>query len=312
MSQSRKRPPRSRYPAYLVVIAAVLLAAVGGLRTRWTTLDDPPIAPAIPIGSTSVFYIDVGQGDCELIRTPGGKTILIDAGTNATGDELVAYLQGMGVQKIDKVIATHPHEDHIGGMDEVVNAFPIEDIYLPRVAERQTPTTKTYERLLTSISGNGLQITQGKGGMTVLEEEGVKLEFLAPNSDSYSELNSYSIVAKLTCGEKSFLFTGDAEVDSEEEMVDLGYPLQSDVLKCGHHGSSTSTSDAFLQAVQPTYAVISCGLDNDYGHPHRETMQKLNRAGVAIYRTDEMGTILAECDGTEIRFQTGLKSLVKD
>lgn len=311
MSKTR-RSPRSRYPAYLVIIAAILMAAVGGLRARWNTLDDAQGIPDIPEGSTSVFYVDVGQGDCELIRTPGGETILIDAGTNATGDELVAYIQSMGIQKIDKLIATHPHEDHIGGMDEVVNAFTIGDVYLPKVADSQTPTTKTYERLLTAISDKGLQITQGQGGMTVLEEEGVKLEFLAPNSDLYSGLNSYSIVAKLTCGEKSFLFTGDAEEDSEEEMVALGYDLQSDVLKCGHHGSSTSTCDAFLQAVQPKYAVISCGLDNDYGHPHRETMQKLNRAGTTIYRTDEMGTILAECDGTEIRFQTGLKSLVKD
>ena len=119
---------------------------------------------------------------------------------------------------------------------------------------------------------------------------------LAPNADSYADLNSYSIVAKLTCGQKSFLFTGDAEADSEEEMLHAGYDLRSDVLKCGHHGSSTSTSAAFLQAVQPTYAVISCGVDNDYGHPHRETLDKLNDAGVQIYRTDEQDTILAVCD----------------
>lgn len=224
---------------------------------------------------------------------------------------MVQYLEQLGVEQIDTLIATHPHEDHIGGMDEVVNAFPIGDVYLPKVADSQTPTTRTYERLLEAIADKGLSITPGRGGMTILDDDGIKLEFLAPNADSYADLNSYSIVAKLTCGQKSFLFTGDAEADSEEEMLHAGYDLRSDVLKCGHHGSSTSTSAAFLQAVQPTYAVISCGVDNDYGHPHRETLDKLNDAGVQIYRTDEQDTILAVCDGTDVTFQTGLGSLVK-
>ena len=309
-----KRPSRTarRVSSWLVVAAILIIASVSGIRLHWNDiLSNATGTVAIPEGSTSVYFIDVGQGDCELIRTPDGQNILIDAGTNATGDKLVQYLEQLGVEQIDTLIATHPHEDHIGGMDEVVNAFPIGDVYLPKVADSQTPTTRTYERLLEAIADKGLSITPGRGGMTILDDDGIKLEFLAPNADSYADLNSYSIVAKLTCGQKSFLFTRDAEADSEEERLHAGYDLRSDVLKCGHHGSSTSTSAAFLQAVQPTYAVISCGVDNDYGHPHRETLDKLNDAGVQIYRTDEQDTILAVCDGTDVTFQTGLGSLVK-
>ncbi len=250
-----KRPSRTvrRVSSWLVVAAILIIASVSGIRLHWNDiLSNATDAAVIPEGSTSVYFIDVGQGDCELIRTPDGQNILIDAGTNATGDKLVQYLEQLGVEQIDTLIATHPHEDHIGGMDEVVNAFPIGDVYLPKVADSQTPTTRTYERLLEAIADKGLSITPGCGGMTILDDDGIKLEFLAPNADSYADLNSYSIVAKLTCGQKSFLFTGDAEADSEEEMLHAGYDLRSDVLKCGHHGSSTSTSAAFLQAVQPT------------------------------------------------------------
>ena len=310
----RRRPSRTtrRVSSWLVVAAILIFASISGIRLHLNdSISDVVDTGVIPDGATSIYYIDVGQGDCELIRTPDDQTILIDAGTNATGDALVHYLEKLGVTQIDTLIATHPHEDHIGGMDEVIHAFPIGEIYLPKIADSQTPTTRTYERLLEAIDDRGLSITPGHGGMTILDENGIKLEFLAPNSDSYAELNSYSIVAKLTCGQKSFLFTGDAESDSDDEMLDAGYSLRSYVLKCGHLGSSTSTSSAFLQAVQPTYAVISCGVDNDYGHPHRETLDKLKKANVEIYRTDEQDTILAVCDGTNITFETGLGSLVK-
>ena len=310
MKKTRNYTAR-RVSSWLVVAVILIIAAVSGIRLHFDELEDALSAAPTPEGAASVYFIDVGQGDCELIRTPDGQNILIDAGANATGNELVAYLKKLGVDRIDALIATHPHEDHIGGMDEVVDAFPIGDVYLPKIADSQTPTTRTYERLLNAISDKGLQITPGRGGMTVLDEDGVKLEFLAPNADKYPELNSYSIVAKLTYGARSFLFTGDAESDSETEMVDMGYDLRSDVLKCGHHGSSTSTSAAFLQAARPSYAILSCGVDNDYGHPHRETLEKLNNGNIKIYRTDQDDTILAVCDGKDITFETGLGSLVK-
>ncbi|NLG92405.1 MAG: hypothetical protein GX485_02390 [Clostridiales bacterium] len=145
--------------------------------------------------------------------------------------------------------------------------------------------------------------------MTALDADGEKLEFLAPNSKQYSDLNNYSIVALLTCGEKRFLFMGDAQADSEKEILKKAANPKCDVLKCGHHGSSTSTSTAFLKAAVPQSAVISCGVNNDYGHPSKKIITRLQKAGVTIYRTDRQKTILARCDGKTIQFETGLASV---
>lgn len=267
-------------------------------------------APSAP-GDTLVYFLDVGQGDCELIRLKTGENILIDAGTPDTAQKLVSVLKQLGVEKIDLLVATHPHADHIGGMTRVVESFPIGKVYMPKVADSQIPTTATYENLLKEIESKNLKITAAKGGMTVLENGDEKLETLAPNSSKYDDLNNYSIVLKLTCGEKSVLFAGDAQTDSEKEMAAKGYDLKSDVLKCGHHGSSTSTCAAFLKAVSPSAAVISCGVDNDYGHPNKTVLSRLEKAGVTVYRTDQQGTILARCDGKDIKFSTGEPSVVK-
>ena len=307
---ARCRKSKLTFPALVMVllvgIAGYFVNSQGGFDDFFSSMETP--AQAAPQGTVDgaaqVYFLDVGQGDSELIQLPDGKTVLIDAGTRATAEELSAQLGAMGVEKIDYLIATHPHEDHIGGMAQIVTDFEIGKIYAPKVADSQTPTTKVYENFLTAVSEKGLKITAAKGGDVIFDENGAKLEVFAPNSDRYSDLNSYSIVAKFTYGETSFLFTGDAEADSEQEMVDMGYALKSDVLKCGHHGSETSTSAAFLSAVAPEAAVISCGAGNDYGHPHEKTLTALEDAGVTIYRTDEQGTILAESDGQEVTFQT--------
>lgn len=262
-------------------------------------------------GSASVYFLDVGQGDSELIRLPDGTNILIDAGTTETREELSEYLKNMGITKLDILIATHPHEDHIGGMTQVVKDFDIGTLYLPKIAENQTPTTRTYENLLDAAEAKNYKLTQGKAGMTVLDNKNEKLEFVAPNAENYKDLNDYSIVTKFTYGKTSFLFTGDAEAPSEKEILKADYNVKADVLKVGHHGSSSSTSAAFLKAVAPQYAIISCGKDNDYGHPHKEVMNRLQKANVQTYRTDEQGTVLATTDGSKISFQTNQPSLVK-
>jgi len=258
-----------------------------------------------------VYFLDVGQGDSELIRLPNGTNILIDAGTTDGATELVRYLKNLGVTKIDCLIATHPHEDHIGGMTAVINTFEIGNIYLPKVAGSQTPTTKCYETMLDAISKKGLKMTQGKGGMTVIDDGKTKLAFLAPNSSKYSDLNGYSIVAKFTFGDNRILFTGDADSDSEKEMIQKGYDLRCDILKCGHHGSSTASSAAFLKAVNPQYAIISCGVNNDYGHPHKAVLDRLNKMKITVYRTDQQDTILARCTGSSITVTPNEKSVMK-
>lgn len=256
-----------------------------------------------------IYYLDVGQGDCELICLPTGETILIDAGLKSGGDRLTAYLKEVGVDKIDILIATHPHADHIGGMEKVIQNFEIGEIYMPKVADDQVPTTATYTKLLEAIQAKGMKINQAKAGTTIFSNDNATLEILAPNNSEYKDLNNYSIVTKLTYGNNRFLFTGDAEKESENEMLSKGYDLSCDILKLGHHGSSTSTTNKFLTAASPAVAIVSCGKDNDYGHPHKEIMNKLNNNHITVYRTDSDGTILAQTDGNTYSITTDLKSV---
>ena len=312
------RRKKQTYPLWAVVLVILFCAAAGLIsslhngaqQTRPAQNTGSQSASASP-KDTLVYFLDVGQGDCELVRLKSGENVLIDSGTGETKEKLPEMLRSLGVNRIDVLIATHPHEDHIGGMAQVVEAFPVGQIYMPKIPDAQVPTTAVYENLLRAIDKKGLKITAARGGMTILNSGEAKLEVFAPNSAKYGGLNSYSVVTKLTCGEKSFLFTGDAEADSEKELIAKGYDLKSDVLKCGHHGSSTSTTAAFLKAVHPGAAVISCGVNNDYGHPDKQVVSRLQKAGVTIYRTDLQDTILARCDGKTITFSTGEKSVIK-
>ena len=244
-------------------------------------------------------FLDVDQADCELIFLPDGKTLLIDAGNRGDGEELVSYLKDKNISKIDYLVATHPHADHIGGMSDVVDSFEIGKIFIPRVASSDVPTTKTYEEFLLSVKNKGLKFTAAKAGATLFEGADYKAECFAPCSEDYKELNNYSVVIKLSFGIHSFLFAGDAESLSENEMLNAGYNLNSDVLKLGHHGSSSSSSKEFLNAVSPRYAVISCGEGNDYGHPHSETIDALSTLNglEKTLRTDLDKTIIFKADG---------------
>ncbi|ABY93611.1 MAG: Beta-lactamase domain protein [Caldanaerobacter subterraneus] len=248
--------------------------------------------------SLTVNYIDVGQGDSIFIQTPSGKTMLIDAGTPEMGSKVIKYIKSQGINKIDVLIGTHPHNDHIGGIVEIIKTFKIGKFYMPKV----TTTTRTFEEVLKAAKSKGLSINVAKTGVVIDLGDGIIAKMLAPNSSHYEDLNNYSAVIKITYGNTSFLFTGDASEQSEKEMLSKGYNLKADVLKIGHHGSSSSSTWAFLKAVHPKYAVISCGKYNDYGHPHKETMKKLRSLGIIVYRTDECGTVIAVSDGKTINF----------
>ncbi|MGN2339855.1 ComEC/Rec2 family competence protein [Clostridium cagae] len=248
------------------------------------------------VGDMKVHYIDVGQGDSELIQVDG-KNILIDAGNN---DSMAYdYLKSQGITKLDYVMATHPHSDHIGGMSEVLNNFEIGEFYAPKV----THTTQTYVNMVKALQSKGLKITTPTAGDT-LNVGNATLQFLAPNGSKYEDMNNYSIVCKLKYGNTSYLFTGDAESLSEGEILAKQLDISADVLKLGHHGSHSSTSQAFLNKINPRYAIVSCGKDNDYGHPHQETIDKLNKKGIEILRTDVSGTIISTSDGNDITFNT--------
>jgi competence protein ComEC len=245
-----------------------------------------------------VYFLDVGQGDAEILRY-GNSTMLIDAGTNTSTNTLINDIKKLGINKFDMVVGTHPHEDHIGGLDAVINQFGIGTIYMPKVSA----TTKTFSDVLQAIKNKGLTIKTPVPGSTFAFGSDI-CTILAPNSSSYQDMNSYSIIIRVVNGSNSLLFTGDAQTDSEKEILAKGYTLKSDVLKVGHHGSSTSTSPDFLKEVSPKYAVISCGVNNDYGHPNQVTLDKLNNAGVKIYRTDLNGRISLSSDGINITLST--------
>lgn len=279
-----------------VILFILMLFFIGNLVS--CSFDTTTPIDEIDKSHLNVHFIDVGQADSILITTPDNKTMLIDAGNNEDGDDIVKYIKGMGIDTIDVLIGTHPHEDHIGGIDDVINSFKIGKFYMPRAANN----TKTYEDVLDAAKTKGYKIIAGRAGMNINFSDLVKAEILAPNSAEYDDLNNFSIVVKLTYEENSFLFMGDAEKQSENEILTKGYNILADVIKIGHHGSSSSTSEKFLQTVSPRYAVISVGRGNDYGHPHRETMELLKKYVITVYRTDDCGTVIASGDGKGIIF----------
>lgn len=243
-----------------------------------------------------IHYIDVGQGDSELIQF-NGKNILIDAGPNSNTDRLISYLNKQNIKKLDIVVASHPDEDHIGGMARVINQFTIGEFWAPK----RTNNTKTFENMINSLKSKNLKINTAKSGLTLSFDKAITVDIIAPNNDNYDSNNNYSIVIKLTYGNNSFLFVGDAEKISEKEILDKKYNISSDVLKIGHHGSRTSSSKEFLDKVNPKIAVISCGKNNDYGHPNKETLTELTKRKFQIYRTDIDGTIILLSDGKTIK-----------
>ena len=303
---TRRRTRRKKpIPALLALALALLSLALGeykGLLPTGTGQGEEPIVQtgseaspgqkpsALPAadGAMTVHFIDVGQGD-SLLAESDGHFLLVDAGENDQGDTVIAYLREAGVTSLDYVIGTHPHSDHIGGLDDVIRAFDVKAVILPPVAH----TTKTFEDVLDAVQEKNLTLTQPKPGDSYALGDAA-FTILAPQADYGDDLNNWSVGIRLACAEGALVACGDAEAQAEEDIAASGLTLSADVLKVGHHGSSTSTSNAFLQAVSPAWAVISCGEGNSYGHPHEETLKKLEDAGVSVLRTDLLGDITAQ------------------
>lgn len=248
-------------------------------------------------GVLAVHFLDVGQGDSEFIELPNGETMLIDAGEADEGKTVVSDLKKIGVRNITYLVATHPHSDHIGGLAEVLSQFSVENVYMPNAVS----SSQTYSDFLDAVEAENCNVIEAKSGVNVVSTSDLSVSFLAPVSAEYDDLNNYSAVVKITYGETSFLFMGDAEELSENEIT---ADVSADVIKVGHHGSSTSSSQSFVNRVSADYAVIECGKDNSYGHPHTEIVERWEKSGAQVLRTDLLGYIHFTSNGREISYVT--------
>lgn len=284
-----------------VIIFVILL--VSGIITKTFYGDD--IFTSVGLrgqvatdGKMLVEFIDVGQGDCTLVTT-SDTVILIDGGEAGEAQTVINYLKNKNISKIDCCIATHPHSDHIGSLSKVFDEFNVKNVIMMDLPESLLPTTTTYERFLESLSENEIDVLAAEYGETYSYGQ-LTIDILGP-VDYYDNLNDMSIVSKISFGDTSVIVTGDAETPAENDMLATNdSDFNCDILKVGHHGSKTSTCDEWLDAVNPDYAVIMCGIDNDYGHPHKQLIKRLDKRGIDIFRTDLSGDIKFESDGKSI------------
>lgn len=293
------RMKRKKQKNFLLFLTLMILFAVGlflGKEAQRDTVITAQKNTETASGILEVHFIDVGQGDATLIKC-GSHAMLIDAGDNSKGTAVQYYLKKQGVTSLDYLVGTHPDADHIGGLDVIMTKFDCGMILMPEIEREIT----TYRDVTDAMEYKGYQNTPPVVGAEYSLGEAI-FTIVAPVTYDREEYNNSSIGILLEHGDNSFLFVGDAQTEAEEAMLETGINLQADVLKAGHHGSSDSGSEAFLNAVKPQYAVISCGQDNDYGHPHRATLKAFRSRGVLIYRTDEQGSIVVTSDGQKLSF----------
>lgn len=274
---------------FLAAAAALLLASCSAPAQSAADAD----MSGAESGALTVHYIDVGQGDSEFIEFPDGQTMLIDAGEREYGGEVCDYIASLGYSQITYVVATHPHSDHIGGLPQVFESFDVQNVFMPNASS----SSKIFSELLDAVELEGCPVLQAKSGADVFESGTAHAYFLSPVYEEYDNLNDYSAVLRVTFGDTAFLFMGDAEEPVEEQ---LSGDISADVVKVGHHGSSTSSSADFVSRVSAQYAVMEVGADNSYGHPHEEIVERWQSSGAKVLRTDELGDIVISSNGSSL------------
>ena len=281
--------------AVLLILAVLNAIRIGGGYKPQTQ----PVSAAAPGAEypLAVYFVSVGEGDGAVIRC-GDTVLVVDGGEREQAETMNTFLASLGVDTVDCYIATHPHSDHIGAAAGIFNAVRVKSAMLTPFSEINTPTTDTYERLLNAIETQGSEVILPAAG-DVYDFGELKLTVVAPVEET-GDYNNMSIVFKLEYGKTSFLFTGDMEKESEALVLEKGFDIGADVLKVAHHGSTSSTTPAFLDAVSPRLAVISCGKNNDYGHPHKEILSLLQDEGIEYRRTDLSGTVTVYSDGKDV------------
>lgn len=254
-------------------------------------------------GNVTVHFIDVGQADCALIITPE-STALIDSGEHDTASTVISYIKRHGITRLDYVIGTHPHSDHMGAMAEILTSFEIGEFIMPEVAEDSIPTTRFYNTLLDTVESESINAVFSETGRIISLCDGAELRIIGPLGSDYPDLNDYSVVTKLVCGEIGFLFTGDMENPTETELLENGTDVSADILKVGHHGSGSSSGKEFIAAVNPSFAVISVGKENSYGHPTLSVLDRLRNFGCKVLSTSDCGDIVFATDGITVGYAT--------
>ena len=285
-----------RRTAMVLVLVLLCLSLTGCVTIRVES--NPPAKVPENSGGLEVHYLDVGQADCILLQCDGAN-MLIDGGNVEDSDLVVAYLLDQGVTTLDYVVNTHAHEDHVGGLPGVLAVFETRNVWCP-VEEYSSNCFKDFVKY---ADQQELELVCPAPGSTVALG-GAEVTVLGPVKDDYDTNNS-SIVLRVDYGTTAFLFTGDAEQEAESDILDAGFDVSATVLKVGHHGSNTSSGYRWLREVAPEYGIISCGVDNDYGHPHEEPLSRLRDADVELYRTDLQGHIVCTSDGKTVNFETG-------
>lgn len=292
---ARRRKTTSKYQ----IVSFIVLLCILGAYFVFSDSKESTVPFVADGEQIYVHFIDVGQGDAALVQTKDGN-LLIDAGTADSIDKLTAYIDALGIDSIVYAIFTHPHADHIGGAAALLEKYDFDCVILPDAVS----TSRTFERMMEAIERETCEVIEGKAGVTFSLGE-TQVELLAPVFLDADDLNNASIVAKVSYGTVEFLFTGDAEKSSEADILDKSaHRLDSDILKVGHHGSSTSSSKDFLTAVTPEVAIISAGVYNEYGHPHAEVLTSLASLGTTVYRTDKCGDIVVQTDGNVYSIHT--------
>ena len=277
---------------FVCVLAALCIFNGIGGQQETSTVDDGVASDSTSVGM-EVHFIDVGQGDATLIKADG-HAMLIDAGENDKGTAVQLYLQKQGVERLDYLVLTHTDSDHIGGADVIISKFDIGQIFLSDFKK----DNKTYRELMDSMKSRNMTFSTPEVGAEYELGDAV-FTIIAPN-DNYEDPNNSSIALILDHGENSFLFSGDCEEEAEQDILENGMNLDVDVYQAGHHGSRSSSTEEFLDAMSPEYAVISCAEGNSYGHPHAQTLNNLRGRRIKVFRTDEQGSIVAYSDGTDL------------
>lgn len=261
------------------------------------------VVPTLEDSNLQVHVIDVGQGESILIQAPEAN-VLIDSGERGQEETVLSFLRQQQVERLDIVLITHPHSDHMGAMSTIIERMDVGRIVMSDLPDAMIPTTRVFTDLLESIAAKNLSITPAVPGDVYDLGEDITLTVLSPVSQRYDNLNDFSVVTRLEDENISFLFTGDLELRGEKDLLDAYRLRPVTILNVGHHGSSTSTGEDFLTAIRPQIALISCSMDNSYGHPHREVLERLKDGNIHVHRTDMDGTISVETNGTDIAIVT--------